>query len=130
MARSTSPARASRLSQANFQKSVEHEDVLLTQDFNTSTHALKAGVERAIRSPHPTLKEHAERHIHGKSVLAREPGEFGGVRRDARRVAPHHFKHGRSHFDEGVSANMGKTRGPLLSALNKGNRAIDFTERP
>ena len=85
---------------------------------------------RAACSGRPTLEKHAERAKHGQIVLAREAGEFEGVRRGARPVAAHQFEHGRVHSSRRERADMGEVRDPRLHAVDERNRAIDLAERP
>ena len=58
-------------------------------------------------------------------MLARESGEFEGVRRGARVVATHQFEHGRVQSSHRERADMGEARDPRLHAVDKRNRAID-----
>ena len=66
----------------------------------------------------------------GQVVLAREAGEFEGVRRGARAVAAHQFEQGRVHSSSCERADMGEVRDPRLHAVDERNRAIDLAERP
>ena len=63
-------------------------------------------------------------------MLAREPGEFEGVRRGASVVATHQFEQGRVHSSKRERADMGEVRDPRLHAVDERNRAIDLAERP
>ena len=63
-------------------------------------------------------------------MLAREAGEFEGVRRGARVVATHQFEQGRVHSSKRERADMGEVRDPRLHAVDERNRAIDLAERP
>jgi hypothetical protein len=83
-----------RLGKSNLDEPVEDQDVLLTQQFDATTHRLEPGVERVasvnfrqalVKNP-PHSKER-------QIMLMREPGEFDGVWRGAREIAPHVFAH-------------------------------------
>jgi hypothetical protein len=63
-------------------------------------------------------------------MLACKPGEFGGVRRGARVLAAHQFKHHRLKSLQRTRADMREARSPRLSASDEGDRTIDLAQRP
>src|ERR1700733_10855954 len=88
-ARSGSPPLASASASAIFNSPSNHRNVLFAQQLDAAAHALEPAAARAACSGRPTLEKHAERAKQVQIELAREAGEFEGVRRDARPVAAH-----------------------------------------
>jgi hypothetical protein len=118
------------LGQRDLQEPVEQQNVLFAQQFDAAAHVLEPATERAARSGHPTLEKHAVRAKQGQVMLAREAGEFEGVRRGARCVATHQFEQSRLQSSNRERDDMGEVHDPRLHAVDKRNRAIDFAERP
>ena len=119
------------LGQRNLQQPVEKQNVLFAQQFDAAAHVLEpvAGRAGARRSPNPARNTPNAPHM-VQVMLAREAGEFEGVRRGARVVAAHQFEHGRVHPSQRERADMGEGRDPRLHAVDERNRAIDLAERP
>ena len=70
------------------------------------------------------------KHI-GQIMLARESGEFDGIRRSAHDVATHQFEQGRlASLSHPLRTNMACARDPRLHAVDERNRSIDFAEGP
>jgi hypothetical protein len=63
-------------------------------------------------------------------MLARQSCGFYRVRRGARAIAAHEFKHSREMFPEDPRVDMGEAGHPRLSVATKGNRAHDVAHRP
>ena|ERR1700733_3778214 len=63
-------------------------------------------------------------------MLTRQSCGFYRVRRGARAVAAHEFKHSREMFPEDARVDMGEARDPRLSVASKGNSALDVAHRP
>ena|ERR1700722_6036062 len=63
-------------------------------------------------------------------MLTRQSCGFHRMRRGARAIAAHEFKHSREMFPEDARVDMGEARDPRLSVATKGNRALDVAQRP
>src|SRR6478752_6166321 len=63
-------------------------------------------------------------------MLTRQSRGFCRVRRGARAVAAHEFKHSQEMFPEDARVDMGEARDPRLSVADQGNRALDVAHRP
>ena len=118
------------LGQRDLEQPIEKEKVLFAQEIDAATHVLEPAARRAVRSGRPTLEERGERAKLGQVMLARQPGEFGGLLRDPHTVAAHQVEQRRmvpSKRQRAAIRDGGETR---PSVFGQGHGALDVAERP
>jgi hypothetical protein len=107
----------------NFDGSVEGQDVLFAQKFGAAAHVVQPLAKRPAFSRRHAFEEESELSQHRQIMLAREPGEFDGVRRGARVLAAQQFEYRGLPFGVGEGADMRNACGPRLSVTEEGKRA-------
>ncbi|HTT82719.1 MAG TPA: hypothetical protein VMF67_04505 [Rhizomicrobium sp.] len=77
------------LGQGDLDEPIENQRILLAKAFRAATHALETVGKRAAVCGSPAVKKLIKSPEQAQVVLAHDPGEFGGARPDARKVASH-----------------------------------------
>jgi hypothetical protein len=118
------------LGQRDFQQPIVVQNALLAQQLSAAAHFLEPAARHAAFSPRQPREKNRIRSPHRQIMLTRQSGEFEGVQRGAREVAPHQFEQGCVRFLVCVCADMCEPRGPLLGVASEGDRAFDVAQRP